>query len=91
MTPEDFLKQDFNDMEFELNQGRLEIAKLSLAIENKWYSLSIMKNQIKILEHLKNGHIDEDKIIEIMESRLSDLDQSIQKELAEKFATITSK
>ena len=91
MTPEDFINQDFNNMKFELNMGVLEITQIKLGIENKWYSLSIMKNQIKILEYLKNGSIDEEKVIEIMDSKLKDLDEHIQKEFNDKFASIISK
>jgi hypothetical protein len=91
MTPDDFFKQNFKSMEFELNPGRLELTKIRLAIENKWYSLSIMKSQIRILEYLKSGNIDEDKITELMTDRLNTLDKEIQTELTEHIAFISSK
>lgn len=91
MTPDDFLKQDFNKIEFHLNPGRLELTKIKLAIENKWYTLSVMKNQLKILEYLKNGKIDEEKITELMTDRLNELDKEVQTELTEQIAFISSK
>jgi hypothetical protein len=91
MTPDEFFKQNFKSMEFELNPGRLELTKIRLAIENKWYSLSIMKSQLRILEYLKNGDIDEDKLTELMNDRLDDLDKKVQTELTEQIAFISSK
>jgi hypothetical protein len=91
MTPEDFLNKDFNKMQFSLDPGRLELVKIRLALENKWYSLSIMKNQIRILEFLKNGNIDEENVKELFGGKLKSLDDEIQKELADKFAFISSK
>jgi uncharacterized protein YktB (UPF0637 family) len=91
MTPEEFLNKDFSKMKIELNPGRLETTKVKLAIENKWYSLAIMKNQIRILEFLQNGTITEDKIEELYNKKLKALDEHIQQEISDKFAFISSK
>ena len=91
MTPEEFLNKDFSKMKLELNPGRLETTKVKLAIENKWYSLAIMKNQIRILEFLQNGTITEDKIEELYNKKLKALDEHIQQEISDKFAFISSK
>jgi hypothetical protein len=55
MTPDEFFKQNFKSMEFELNPGRLELTKIRLAIENKWYSLSIRQQNVYAMRGFSVG------------------------------------
>ena len=81
MKPEDFQNEDSNNMGFDLDPSKLELVKLSLAVETRCYLLSVIKNQTAILELLKNGSIDVDRVEEIMALWLDELDELVQTDL----------
>lgn len=67
------LEKSFNEQEFDINETKGIIRLLQLAVENRWVQDEILKNQVRILEHLKTGTIDD----EVVSDKLKEIDDHL--------------
>jgi hypothetical protein len=82
------LDDDFRNQEFELNPGLIHITNLNQQIAQLWYQKEIMANQIRILQFLQTGKIDEDKVIQELQATLDRLSSRIERDYYDAIADL---
>ena len=69
------LDETFRDQTFEFNPGLLQLHTINQNIFSEWCVKEIMGNQLRILQFLQTGKIDEDKVISDLGATLAKLSE----------------
>lgn len=88
MNPDDFINRDFKNQEFYIDQGVYQLQLLRLNIEQKYYLINLMANQIRIQCKIDNSEISDDEVTDRINEKLKNMEESINSEFNSRLADI---
>tara|TARA_R100000697_G_scaffold52569_1_gene65834 strand:- start:629 stop:901 length:273 start_codon:yes stop_codon:yes gene_type:complete len=88
MNTDDFINKDFKNQEFRIDQGVYQLQLLRLNIENKYYLINLMANQIRIKGKLDKMDISDEEVNSQVMVKLEKIEESINMEYNHRLADI---
>jgi hypothetical protein len=89
-TVEEMLEGSFGKQSFVLDPGLTQFYLLKYSIENNVLLHSVLRRQLEIIELIKTGDFDKEKITEILTDKLNSIFDISEKEIHETLAHIAS-